>query len=57
MPGSVGVTEACQYPLVVSKQLLLPFSLEMKHYEDISEIDWIRHEKLSPFQWVNPIME
>jgi hypothetical protein len=39
MPCSVGVTEAYQYALVISKQLLLPFSLEMKHYENISEID------------------
>jgi hypothetical protein len=54
---AVAVTEAGQYPVVTSKQLLLPFSLEMKRYEDISEIDSIRPEKLSPFQWMNQMKE
>jgi hypothetical protein len=57
MPCSVDAGEACQWPVVISKQLLLPFSLKMKHHEDISEIDWISAEKLPPPQWMSPMRE
>jgi hypothetical protein len=42
---------------VISKQKSFPFYLELKHDEDISEIDSIQPERLPPFQWVNPMRE